>query len=660
MESRTVSSEIILWLIPGAPLAAAVLIAALGPRVFRGKSHIPAVAAIAFSAVCAVTLLMTADVSRQPLVSLGYEWFSIGDFSVPVAISADTLTLTMLAMVTCVATLVAIFAIGYMHGDAGYPRFFAEVSLFVFSMTMLVLANNLILLYVFWEAVGLCSYLLIGFWFQKPAAAAAAKKAFLVNRVGDLGFAIGIFLIWWLMGTTLQWQPPSGQYLLEYKTIFEAADVLAADHPTLLLVAVLCLVAGAVGKSAQFPLHVWLPDAMEGPTPVSALIHAATMVTAGVYMVTRLSPIFVHVPQAQAVVAGIGGFTALLASLIALTQFDLKRILAYSTVSQLGLMFLSLGGGAGIPELTSIAAIAAMFHLFTHAFFKSLLFLGAGSVMHAMGNVIDIRRFSGLRHIMPVTHWTFLVGALALSAIFPFAGFWSKDEILAELGLAAEESAFPRYYALLQYVGLVVTVLTAFYTFRAYFLTFWGETRVPPEAGHHAHESPRVMTVPLVVLAVCAATVGVLLGPTQYFFHYLAHTPGLDRAEPHPISLTVMAMGTVAGLLGVVIAWWLYARQPGSAESLAGRLPQAYNLSLHKFFIDEIYIRLIVRPLEWLARACGLFDNEAIDRAVDWVGGVPSIVGGWLRNWQTGLIQSYAAIMFMGVTVLAAVILFLS
>jgi NADH-quinone oxidoreductase subunit L len=427
-----------------------------------------------------------------------------------------------------------------------------------------------------------------------------------------------------------------------------------------LLTAVLCLFAGAVGKSAQFPLHVWLPDAMEGPTPVSALIHAATMVTAGVYMVTRLSPVFVHVPLAQAIVAGIGGFTALLAALIALTQFDLKRILAYSTLSQLALMFLALGSGAGIAELTSLAAIAAMFHLFTHAFFKSLLFLAAGSVMHAMGNVIDIRRFGGLRRVMPVTHWTFLIGAIALAAIFPLSGFWSKDEILVEVGDAADHSAFPRYYAVLQLVGLIVTVLTAFYTFRAYFITFWGETRIPEEAGHHAHESPRVMTVPLVILAICAALLGVLLGPTHYFFHYLSHTQGLDAAEPHPLSPTVMAMGTLAAGIGVVIAWWFYVRQPGSVDTLAARLPQAYNLSFHKFYFDEIYDRFIVRPLLWLARMCGVFDNGAVDRTVDWVGSLPAILGGWLRQWQTGLIQSYAAIMFMGVTVLAAIILFMS
>jgi NADH-quinone oxidoreductase subunit L len=656
-----VPNELLIWLIPAAPLVAAVLIALVGKRWLRGASHLPAIVAIGTSAVCSLLLLFTADVATQPLTSTLYEWFAIGDLTIPVAVYVDTLTLTMLVMVTCVATLVTIFAAGYMHGDPGYPRFFAEVSLFVFSMTMLVLSSNLVLLYVFWEAVGLCSYLLIGFWFEKPAAASAARKAFLVNRIGDFGFALGIFLMWTLVGQTLQWQPPPGQHLLDYATEFQVASLIAVDHPYWLLTAVLLLLAGAVGKSAQFPLHVWLPDAMEGPTPVSALIHAATMVTAGVYMLARLSPILVHVPIAQAVIAGIGGGTALLAALIALTQNDLKRILAYSTVSQLGYMFLALGCGVGGAGAMAVAGIAAMFHLFTHAFFKGLLFLAAGSVMHAMGGVIDIRRFGGLRRVMPITHWTFLIGALALAGLPPFSGFWSKDEILAVVGEAKAHSPYPTYYGLLQFAALVTSLLTAFYTFRAYFCTFWGETRIPHEAGHHAHESPTSMTGPLVALAACAALLGLVLGPlTHRFFHYLAHTPGLDGGEPHPMSFTVMLTGTLAAAIGVAIAWWFYVRQPGSVSTLATRLPQAYDWSLHKFYLDEFYNWLVVRPLLWSARVFGSFDNWGVDRLVDWVGGLPAIVGGWLRPWQTGLIQSYAAIMFLGVTLMAAMILFMS
>ena len=348
------------------------------------------------------------------------------DFHIDVVLRADPLTAVMLATVTFISLLVAVYSIGYMHGDPGYWRFFTYIGLFVFSMTMLVSVSNFVMLYVFWEAVGLCSYLLIGFWFQKPEAAAAGLKAFLVNRVGDFGFALGIFLLWTTYGT-LDFHDPLaggtgppgilGQTMLRDPSLYVGGGVATAICLLLLL--------GACGKSAQFPLHVWLPDAMEGPTPVSALIHAATMVTAGVYMVARCTPLFAASADARHVVAAIGGFTALLAALIAVSQTDLKRILAYSTISQLGYMFLALGAG-------TLAGISAgMFHLVTHAFFKALLFLGAGSVMHAMGGVIDIRQLGGLRRRLPTTHWTFLFGCLALAGIFPFAGFWSKDAILA-------------------------------------------------------------------------------------------------------------------------------------------------------------------------------------------------------------------------------------
>jgi NADH-quinone oxidoreductase subunit L len=644
-------------MIPAAPLAAAVLIAA-GRRWLGAASGIPCVLAIAISAACALALLFRTDVERFPLAGSAYQWFTVGELSVPVAFYVDALSIMMLVMVTCVALLVAIFAVGYMRGDPGYTRFFSEVSLFVFSMTMLVLSGNLLLLYVFWEAVGLCSYLLIGFWYEKPSAAAAAKKAFLVNRVGDFGFAIGIFLLWVLVGGHLRWQPPAGQSLLDFATIFQVAGDLAREFPGLLLVAGLCLFAGAVGKSAQFPLHVWLPDAMEGPTPVSALIHAATMVTAGVYMVARLSPLLVYLPAAQVVIAGIGAATALLAALIAVTQHDLKRILAYSTVSQLGLMFLALGCGASSAELLPLAVIAALFHLFAHAFFKALLFLGAGSVMHAMGNVIDIRRFGGLRHVMPVTHWTFLIGALALAGIPPLSGFWSKDDILAVIGEAASHGreSYRTYFAVLQYVAMLVSLLTAFYTFRAYFRTFWGPKKIPDEAGHHAHESPGVMTWPLIALAVCAAVVGIAFGPTHRFFHYLEHTRGFDGAATPRMSLQVIAVGTTFGLLGILLAWYFYVRQPGLPGRVAMQFPRTYVLSLHKFFIDEVYSRFFVRPAENLAADSGAFDKLIIDQAVDGIGRLPGYAATWLRQWQSGLVQSYAAMMFLGVAVLAAMI----
>src|SRR5262249_20021305 len=428
-------------------------------------------------------------------------WFRAGDVDVRFLLRADPLTALMLVMITFIGSLIAIFSIGYMHGDEGYPRFFGEISLFIFSMAGLVLADNFVLLYAFWEGVGLCSYLLIGFWFTRPSAADAARKAFLVTRLGDVGLLLGILLLWVLCGRA----SPNG-YSLDFDALFGNARRM---DPSLLTAACLLLFCRAEGKSAQLPVRVWPPDAMEGPTPVSALIHAATMVTAGVYLVARCTPLFMLAPSAQIVVACIGGFTALLAALIALTQNDLKRVLAYSTISQLGYMFLALGSGA---------VVAAIFHLYTHAFFKALLFLAAGSVMHAMGNVIDMRRFGGLRHLMKWTHATFLCGAAALAGVPLLSGFWSKEEILG--GALHHHEAYHRIYVILFVIGLLTAGLTAFYTFRAYFLTFWGEERIPPEAGHHAHESPHVMTVPLVILAVGAVFAGIVVEP---FNHWLSH-----------------------------------------------------------------------------------------------------------------------------------------
>ncbi len=550
--------DTLLVLIPALPLAACLLVACCG-RVLKEQSHWPVV--LAFAGSCALSLILLFQVKVQSSESLnggqghiGYEhvvtlwtWADVQDaytphagggqaagilrqaastqaaisnagtqkldtqtpatkapsslpFAIEITLRADPLTAFMLAMVTFISTLVAIYSKGYMHGDPGYPRFFAFIALFVFSMTMLVSVSNFLLLYVFWEAVGLCSYLLVGFWYQKPEAVAAGKKAFMVNRVGDFGFAIGLFLIWTTYGTlnfhdtqitaaggaTQQIAGVLGQTRLANPALYATGGVSVAIC--------LLLMAGACGKSAQFPLHVWLPDAMEGPTPVSALIHAATMVTAGVYMVARCTPLFMasaNTPwftiggspvTAQMVVATIGGFTALLAGTIAITQTDLKRVLAYSTISQLGYMFLSLGTGS------LVGIVAGMFHLLTHAFFKALLFLGSGSVMHAMGGVIDMRRISGLRRLMPVTCITFLIGCLALAGLFPFSGFWSKDEILDAVNLKAHaaEGFAHGLYGGLYWVGVFTAGLTAFYTFRAFFLTFFGPEHIPHEAGHRA------------------------------------------------------------------------------------------------------------------------------------------------------------------------------
>src|SRR3954467_2264505 len=523
----------VLGLIPVAPLVAAIVTAFMGPRVLRQRSHLPCWFGLAVAMVCAWVVLFSLvpagfkEAGSVPAIASGYQWIDAGGFNVRTDIRADAMSGLMLAMVTTVSLLVAVFAAGYMHGDPGYPRFFACFSLFVFSMCMLVLAANFVLLYVFWEGVGLCSYLLIGFWYQRPSAAAAAKKAFVVNRIGDFGFLIGLFLIW----TTF--------HSVDFAAVLGHADQIAqvnAALPWRITLICLLLFLGACGKSAQFPLHVWLPDAMEGPTPVSALIHAATMVTAGVYMVARCTPLYVHAPAAQMVVSGIGAITALLAALIALTQNDLKRVLAYSTVSQLGYMFMALGAGivaADDANAATIATTAGMFHLFTHAFFKALLFLAAGSVMHAMGDVIDMRRFGGLRRALPITHWTFLCGAAALAGVPLLSGFWSKDEIFAALYTAAHVPGLEKYFWTIFIVATITAFLTAFYTFRAYFMTFWGEERFPEEAGHHPHDALPVMAWPLRILAVCAVFIGAAVGPTAYFGGYLEHTGGVGAGEKH-------------------------------------------------------------------------------------------------------------------------------
>jgi NADH-quinone oxidoreductase subunit L len=648
-----------LWLIPGLPLMASAVTAFLGPRLLRRHSHWPCVLAIAGSFVLSA-LVFAAVYSAghegghpKALVSY-YTWIAAGDATVPFTLRADALTAMMLVMITFVATFIAIYSVGYMHGDPGYARFFAEIALFIFSMTMLVLADNFILLFLGWEGVGLCSYLLIGFWYQKPSAADAARKAFLVTRIGDVGMFLGILVLWLTYGH------------FDYTHVFEAVAKDVKDgtaSQTLLTWAALLLFCGAVGKSAQFPLHVWLPDAMEGPTPVSALIHAATMVTAGGYLVARCTPLFVLVPDAQLVVAFIGGFTALLAALIALTQNDLKRVLAYSTLSQLGYMFLALGCATkqyGNEPLVTFAVTAAMFHLFTHAFFKALLFLAAGSVMHAMHHVIDMRRFSGLRQVMPYTHWTFLCGALALSGFPLLSGFWSKDEIL-DAAYQASETTGPggSLYFVLLASAIATAGLTAFYTFRAYFMTFHGKLKLPEETHGHAHESPWVMTVPLMVLAVPALLIGGLVGPSHLFAHFLEHTPGFPAAEPAPINWMLMGISTAVALGGIALAWLMYVKQPALPGDLAKKAPLLYQLSLNKFFFDEIYLGLIVVPAERLAALIGQIDLNGIDAFVDLVGQVPAFLGRLFRPVQNGLVQFYALAMVLGLTVFLLVLVFI-
>lgn len=652
----------LLILIPALPLAASLLTAALGKHVLRGRSHMPTVTALVLSFVASMMLVFQvqgrierpAEHSNEPLaVSQGFEqvitlwsWVDCGGLSIDVALRADPLTAAMLAIVTCISALVAIYSIGYMRGDPGYWRFFAYIGLFVFAMTMLVAASNFLLLFVFWELVGLCSYLLIGFWYEKPAAAAAGKKAFLVNRIGDAGFLLGVFLIWTTYGT------------LDFSETFSLAakDPVGGWTGTAIC---LLLLLGACGKSAQFPLHVWLPDAMEGPSPVSALIHAATMVTAGVYMIARCSPLFVVSVDAQHAVVLIGGLTALLGGVIAVTQTDLKRILAYSTISHLGYMFLAMGVG------TLMGVTAGMFHLLTHAFFKALLFLGAGSVMHAMGGVIDIRRLGGLRHRLPITHWTFLFGCLAIAGVPPLAGFWSKDSILLAIQQKALLGDAVEMHQILFATATFGILLIDLYMFRPFFMIFYGPEQIPPEAGHHAHESPGVMTVPLMVLAFGSLVVGAYFEYTHGFANFLAATPslmclpssaeGVLPAEHGHIGL----MSSILTFSGIAMTAGLYLGRRRMIAQLT-RLMDVfglYTLSYRKFFIDPIYTLCVVQPLLGIARLAALFDVYVLDGLVDAVGGMPKRLGAALRPAQNGLVQFYALAMMLGLLVLIGALL---
>lgn len=640
------SPETLLWLIPGGPLLAALVTAVFGGSILRGASHWPcwiglAVSAASAAAVCwsVVPAGFVESGASAPAVASGYTWMQVGSLRVAMDLRADALAAQMLTMVTTVSLLVAVFSRGYMRGDAGYARYFAAVSLFVFSMCMLVLSGNFLQLFIFWELVGLCSYLLIGFWFQRPSAAAAAKKAFVINRVGDFGLLMGVLLIWTTFGT------------LDFQTVLfnpaRLAEVAAASPGKVTLIC-LALLLGAMGKSAQFPLHVWLPDAMEGPTPVSALIHAATMVTAGVYLMARCGPLLACSTEAQLAVSGVGGVTALLAALIALTQHDLKRVLAYSTVSQLGYMFMALGVGAADPTLQAAGVTAAMFHLWTHGVFKALLFLSAGSVMHAMGDVIDMRRFGGLRHALPITHWTFLVGAAALAGIPPLAGFWSKDEILTVLAEAAHAPRYGGYFFAIGTLAVVTALLTAFYTFRAYFLTFWGDELFPDQAGEHPHDASPAMAWPLRLLAVGAIAAGVALAPTGWFAGYIAHTPGWASEHPHAINWGVIACSVGAAALGLGIAWWMYVLAPRAPVVAARIMGPLYGLSRNKMYLDEVLGALFVAPLVTLGWLSSVVDNHLLDPLLNALGFAPKTAARLPALTQHGATSGYALVMWGG------------
>ncbi|WP_020472622.1 NADH-quinone oxidoreductase subunit L [Zavarzinella formosa] len=642
----------LLLAVPALPLLGALLCVAFGSvKELRKWAHVPAVLCAALSCAAALTVVSNigeADVHfPQDRTGEPISWFSVATattkLSADFGLEADQLSGIMLIGITFIGTWIVVFSIGYMHGSPGYPRFFAAVSLFLASMTLLVLADNFLLMFAGWEGVGLCSYLLVGYWHDKPSAAAAARKAFLVTRLGDVGLLLGSFLLWQM----------AGRNSFNYQFIFEKAAEMVNAHPYLFPAACLLVFSGAVGKSAQFPLYVWLPDAMEGPTPVSALIHAATMVTAGVYLLARCAALFTLCPAVQATVAVIGAFTAILAAYIALTQNDLKRVLAYSTVSQLGFMFLALGCAG--PVVPSFAVTAAVFHLFTHAFFKAVLFLSAGSVMHAMHDEIDMRLFSGLRKKLPVTHLAFLCGAAALAGLPLLSGFWSKDMILESALEAGESKRFGTLYYLLFGVAITTAAMTAFYTFRAYFRTFWGPLKMPE--GAHPHET-WVMNIPLLVLAIGALAVGIVAEPfTHWFSHFLGHAKTLVQADAgrvaeHHLNWPLMIGSGAVALLGIGVAWAMYAGNSQSADNLAKNLKTPYYASLNKLYVDEIYNVLIVQPFLMIAGFCKLCEAIVYD-LVRLVAMVPRFLADLIRPLQNGLVQFYALSMAMG---LAAIV----
>lgn len=644
------------WLIPIAPLVAAVLcgLLSLGGR-GRHHAHWVAWTGLFIAAVCSIVVLSTTPGGATSQLIEGYSWLNIGAIQVPIALRIDSISAVQICVVTCISFLVAVYSKGYMHDDPGYARFFAVFSGFVFAMSMLVLSSNLLLLYAFWEGVGLCSYLLIGFWFHKPSAAAAATKAFLVNRVADCGFLIGILCLWF--GVGLSGVPVDSLWgRLNFDTIFEAVPVLATQYPSLLVFIGFMLLMGAVGKSAQFPLHVWLPDAMEGPTPVSALIHAATMVTAGVFLMARMSPLLISTPEVLLWAGWLGAITALLAALIALFQDDLKRVLAYSTVSQLGYMFVAIGTGVvGETPNSSMMVLAvtyAMFHLMTHAFFKALLFLSAGNVMHAMGDVIDMREFGGLRKIMPITNILFLIGAAALAGVPPLAGFWSKDGIL---GLAAANMQHPQYGMSLTCwlaIGLITALLTSVYTFRAYFRTFLGYTKVPAAAGDHAHEAAPVMLAPMALLAVGSVLAGLAVGPTEKLGHFLgeiSYLPEVMHVEHE--SKVLMLISAVIAVGGIGLAW--ITTRPGfSAEKFGGVGTGLANLGANRFYLDEIFSILFVAPVQLLGKMVAGWDVWGFDGIWNFVSDFPASMGRSFRQLQNGVTSKYALGFALGVLVL--------
>ncbi|MCZ6801292.1 MAG: NADH-quinone oxidoreductase subunit L [Nitrospirae bacterium] len=650
-------SDLLVILIPVFPLIAVLVNGLLGHRYSHDLAGRIGFGSVGLSFLCALGVFGDMVSTGQTREVIVYSWIFGGDLMVNMGFLIDQLTTIMLLVITGVGFLIHVYSVGYMHGEEGFTRFFVYMNLFMVSMLLLVMGNNYLVLFIGWEGVGLCSYLLIGYYYEKVSAAKAASKAFVVNRIGDAGFLMAVFLIF------------TNFHSLDYSQVFTHVDQLSTGMATAIA---LCLLVGAIGKSAQLPLYTWLPDAMEGPTPVSALIHAATMVTAGVYMVVRNHVIFDMSPVAMGTVAWMGGATALFAATIGLVQNDIKRVLAYSTVSQLGYMFLACGIGA---------YSVAIFHLMTHAFFKALLFLSAGAVIHSLGGEQDIRKMGGLYNKIPMTHKVFLIGTVAIAGIPPLAGFWSKDEIMAHAFIQGNYSLY--------LIAVIGAFLTSFYMFRLTYLTFYGNSRVDPEVEHHIHESPKIMTVPLMILAGLAVVGGFVGVPPEHgwFQGYLAPVATQIGVVPHEVSIGLLVglgfFATVIALSGLALAHYLYKVVPNAADQMATKMPRAYTTLLNKYYVDELYDKVIVEPCKKLGMLWDWLDRHILDEivrgichmtdvaaaAITWtekhviyaglnVIGYGNHLTAWAwRKLQTGMVHHYAAVIVVGLFLLVHFIL---
>jgi len=628
------------WLIPLFPGASALILAVFGKWLPKKAVSWQACLSVFASFVVSVISffgLLQIPAESLPLVKTLFPWIQSGSFQADLSLQLDPLSSIMTLVVSGVGFLIHVYSVGYMAHDKGYKRYFTYLNLFTFAMLILVMGANLVLMFVGWEGVGLCSYLLIGFWFEKHSAANAGKKAFIVNRIGDAGFILGIFFILLVVG--------SGDFRAINGAI--QGGVITQGMATLIA---LLLFVGATGKSAQIPLYVWLPDAMEGPTPVSALIHAATMVTAGVYLVSRMNLLFTLSGVAGQVVGLIGAVTAIFAATMALTQNDIKRVLAYSTISQIGYMFIGCGVGA---------YAAGMFHLYTHAFFKSLLFLAAGSVMHALSGELDMRKMGGLRKYLPLTYPTFLVGAIAIAGVPFLSGFFSKDAILTR--------AFAQGQYFIWALGLMGAVLTAFYMFRLVFLTFFGQERIEQQAKEHLHESPRVMTVPLVILAFFAIVAGYVGLPVVFgekanlfgrFLEPVIH-PGSEAHLGLSTEWMLILISVAVALCGIYIAYVFYLKSPQTPHRVVARFPFLYRVLHNKYYVDEAYNAVFVKPLVNGSRAVyDHFDLRVIDGAIDGTAAAAGFAGKALSWLQSGLVKDYALAFLLGVALFLGYLLF--